>query len=1156
MSIVEAGVKRGRTAICTFFMLLVVGLVAYIDIPKESSPDVNIPTLYVLLNLSGVSPEDSERLLVRPIEEELRGIEGVKEITSTAYQGGGSVVLEFDAGFDSDKALADVREKVDDARSELPSEADEPSVHEVNFSLFPILLVGISGDVGERRLLRVAKRISQEIESLPEVLTADIVGKREEVVDMVIDPVLLESYAISPDQVLRAVRRSNLLVAAGTLESSRGRFAVKVPGLVETIEDLKTLPIIAFEDSVVTLGDIADIRRTFKDNVSYARLDGNPSLIIELVKRSGENIIDTVDKAKMIVEQEKRLLGDEIHITYSQDNSVTVRDRLSDLQNNVISAVLLVMIVVLAALGLRAATLVGVTIPGSFLAGVLLLHSSGYTVNMVVLFGLTMAVGMLVDGAIVVSEYAERKLGEGLDRKSAYVIAARRMAWPISASTMTTLAAFMPLLFWPGIVGEFMKYLPITLIFTLSASLVIALFFMPILGIYFSAMFRVFVVVITALLFRNLSSLFFGIFGIDALTNFASLIFMVVGGIVGFRKFAPFLISYADTDQQGLAVSNVGKKVKDSILIDLRSVKGYAAVYLRIVTQAISYPRRVITIACCVLLGSWLIYGLFGKGVEFFPNIEADNAAFLIHARGNLSIDERDFLVRQVEDKIIDHAQRTGEIDAVFSSSGISNSRDDSGAQDIIGRVRIEFSDWKTRRSVDEVVSEIRADLDSLAGIYVEPSLSRHGPPRGKPIHLEISSLDGSSLQPGSRILRKYLEDHEGVIDVEDNASLPGIEWRLDIDRAQALKFGTDVSTLGDFVRLVTNGLKISTYRPDDSDDEVDIMMRVPKSYRSITQLDRLRITTSDGEVPVSNFVKRSAYPVTGNINRSDQHRVLSLKADVKAGFLADDILQELQAALPSLGLPDSTKVDFRGENEDQKEASAFLTRAFAIALFIMGLILLTQFNSFYQCLLILSTVVMSTIGVFWGLLITQQPFGIVMSGIGVIALAGIVVNNNIVLIDTFNSIYRHTGDLRLSILQTGAQRLRPVLLTTATTVLGLLPLVLTMNLDVLNRRIEIGGPSAQLWQQLSTAIVFGLVFSTVLTLLVTPSALMLVESRAARTRGDFAGKGNTKSSGKGGSGKGSNDKGSNDKGSARPRSSTPSRIPGRRRLLADLGKN
>ncbi len=1104
MTLVEAGVARGRTVISSFFLLIFAGLVAYSDIPKEASPDVNIPTIYVLLNLSGVSPEDSERLLVRPVEKELEGIEGVKEITATAYQGGGSVVLEFDAGFDSDKALSEVREKVDDARSSLPSEADEPSVHEVNFSLFPILLIGLSGDVGERRLLHIAERLSQEIEALPEVLSADISGKRDEVVEMVIDPVLLESYAISPDQVLRAVRRSNLLVAAGALESSGGRFAVKVPGLIETIEDLETLPIFAEGDAVVTLGDIADIRRTFKDNVSYARLDGDPSLIIELVKRSGENIIDTVDKAKVVVEEERTRFSSEVQITYSQDNSVIVRDRLGDLQNNVISAVLLVMIVVLGALGLRAATLVGITIPGSFLTGILLLYSSGFTVNMVVLFGLTMAVGMLVDGAIVVSEYAERKLAEGLDRQSAYVLAARRMAWPIIASTMTTLAAFMPLLFWPGIVGEFMKFLPLTLIFVLSASLVMALFFLPVLGIYFAAMFRVLVVVVSALLLQKLFSLPFAFVGATGLAKLGGFAGLCLGAFWGYRRFAPFLIRHADTDQQGRSVGKGGTKrdkVKESLLIDLKKLKGYPAFYLKIMNRVIVRPKRVLLIAGGVLVGSWLTYGLFGKGVEFFPDIEPDNAAFLIHARGNLSVDERDYLVRQVEDEILEHATRTGEISAVFSSSGIGDSSDRSGAQDIIGRVRVEFADWQERRPAALIIHEMREKMDRLAGIYVEPALDRAGPPRGKPIHLEIRATQSSALLPSLHILRNYLETIEGVVDIEDSASLPGIEWRLDIDRAQAMKFGTDVSTLGDFVRLVTNGLKISTYRPDDSDDEVDIVMRVPKSYRNITQLDRLRITTSDGEVPVSNFVKRSPYPVTGNINRSEQRRILTLKADVAQGVLADDVLQRLKADIENLDLPVGVDVMFRGQDQDQREASQFLSRAFGIALFMMGLILLTQFNSFYQCLLILSTVIMSTIGVFWGLLITQQPFGIIMSGIGVIALAGIVVNNNIVLIDTFNTIYRQTGNLRLSILQTGAQRLRPVFLTTATTVLGLLPLVLAMNLDVINRRVEIGGPSSQWWQQLSTSVVFGLIFSTVLTLVVTPSALMLVESRALAKR-------------------------------------------------------
>jgi len=1045
LRLIDHALTHSRTVLSALLLILISGSFAYVGIPKESDPDINIPIIYVSISHEGISPEDAERLLVRPMEEKLRSIEGVKEMRSRGYEGGANVLMEFDAGFDSDKALQDVREKVDQVKPELPADTDEPSVNEVNFSLFPVLVVTLSGPVPERTLLHLARTLKDEIEAIPAVLEANIAGDRDEQVEVVVDPMLVESYQLDPEQVATVVARFNQLIAAGAMDTGKGRFAIKVPGVFESVLDVMAIPVKVDGDAVITIGDIATVRRTFKDADGFARVNGHPALALEVSKRSGENIIDTIERIRNVVEAERATWPDVVEVTYSQDRSKDIRLVLGDLQNNVISAILLVMVVVIAALGIRSGLLVGIAIPGSFLAGILVIGAFGLTLNIVVLFSLILAVGMLVDGAIVVTEYADRKMTEGEPRRRAYAMAAKRMSWPIIASTATTLAAFLPLLFWPGVVGEFMKYLPITLIATLSASLLMALIFVP-----------------------------------------------TVGAFVG---------------KSGAQNPGTAQALAAGSGEELLRLRGAVGLYVRVLSFVLRFPAIVIGLAVLGLVATWIAYAAFGKGVEFFPDVEPDQAAVQIHARGNLSVAEQDALVAQVERQILDISRERGEFVSVYTTSGHQANRSEE-AEDVIGTVRLEFVDWEHRRKASEILDDIRQRTANIPGIMIEPRKAEGGPPVGKPIHIELSATNTAFLEPAAALVRAHLEKMDGLKDIEDTRPIPGIEWELDVDHEKAARFGADVAVVGWFVQMVTKGLRISSYRPDDSNDEIDIVVRFPEADRTIEQLDRIRVRTTTGMVPIGNLVTRHARPKTGTLQRTDAKRIMAVKADVQDGVLPDDKVRELRQWLATNPLPAGVSYTFKGEDEEQEAAKSFLTKAFGVALFIMAIILVTQFNSFYSGFLILSAVVMSTVGVLLGLLVTGQPFGIVMSGVGVIALAGIVVNNNIVLIDTFDRLRAEEPDAKLAVLRTGAQRLRPVMLTTVTTILGLLPMVLRLNIDFVHRKITVGAPSTQWWTQLSTAIAFGLAFATILTLVVTPSALMLranvrgwLDRRRARRR-------------------------------------------------------
>tara|TARA_R110001592_G_scaffold62252_2_gene190365 strand:- start:1491 stop:4640 length:3150 start_codon:yes stop_codon:yes gene_type:complete len=1024
--IVDWAISHRRSMLLLLLFLFISGITAYQDIPKESEPDIAIPIVYVSMSHEGISPEDAERLLVRPMEKELQSIEGVKEMSSVASEGHASVTLEFDAGFNSAKALDDVREKVDRAKSKLPSESDEPTVNEVNVALFPVLSMSLAGPVSERQLLYIVRDLKDEIESLSGVLEVDIGGDREEVLEILVDPLVLETYGIDFESVLMIVNRNNQLVAAGAIDSGLGRQVIKVPGVIENLEDIMSLPIKVVGDTVVSFRDVATVRRSFKDPGGFARVNGQPALSLEVKKRVGANIIEVISQVKAIVDEKKAFWPAAIEHTYILDKSSQIVEMLQDLQNNISSAIVMVMIVIVGALGLRSSLLVGFAIPGSFVVSIMIIHMMGFTLNIVVLFSLILVVGMLVDGAIVVAELASRNQDDGMAADKAFASASKRMSWPIIASTATTLAVFMPLIVWPGTVGEFMKFLPITVMICLSVSLVVALIFLPVLG------------------------------------------------------------SFLGKHKQVNSASSMLHAKRNAFS------SGYSA----LLSSLLRHPGKTLFVSLVIIFMSYGAYGIFGKGVEFFPDVEPDNAQVLVHARGDLSIHEKDALLKQVEKRFYGMP----ELQSVYARS--FNQAFSGVAEDVIGSIQFQFIDWDQRRPASEILDQMSEMTKDIVGITLEFRKAENGPSGGKPIKLQVSAIIPEHADETVEIIRKKMESLGGFKDIEDDRALPGIEWRLEVDREAAARFGADIALIGSAIQMITNGFRVAEFRPDDTIEEVDINIRFPAQQRNLDQFDSFRIQTSKGMVPISYFVKLKPAPKTGTIKRVDAKRAITLQADVSEGQLASERLQTLQDSLDLSKMHPDVRVNVKGEEEDQKETMEFLATAFLTALFIMLLILVVQFNSFYQSFLVLSAIIFSTSGVLLGLIITAQPFGIVMVGLGIIALAGIVVNNNIVLIDTYN-VYLQEGLSPFdAALKTGEIRMRPVLLTAGTTVLGLIPMVLAMNIDFINREVAFGAPSTQWWTQLSSAIAGGLSFATILTLLLTPCLLVLGANVSHKVKG------------------------------------------------------
>ena len=1073
-------------------MRLARGVYAYLTLPKEGSPNIDVPILYVSVPLPGVSAADSERLMVKPLETKLRSLEGLDQMTAFATENHAGILLQFDFGWDKAGTIADVRDKVDQAKSEMPDEIEEPNVIEINLSAFPILVISLSGDVPERTLLKLAKEMQRDIESVSSVLEVGLAGHRNEMIEVIIDPLKMEAYNVTAQELLAIVSNNNVLAPLGTIENGAGAFSVKLPGNFETPDDLYRLPIRLEGDRMVLLGDIATLRRTYEDATGTARYNNQPTVALQVKKRVGENIIQTVEAVREKVAAFQAdwpdALKTTVQVNISMDESKRVKGMVSQLEGSVMTAVLLVMLVVVLTLGTRSSMLVGIAIPCSFLLSFALLAVLGMSINNMVMFGLILAVGMLVDGAIVVAEYADRRLTEGAAPDVAYGEAAKRMFWPIVSSTATTLCAFLPMLFWPGMPGQFMGQLPVTLIFVLSASLIVALIFLPVIG-------------------QVLARGFAGVGRV--LAPIRTLVRWLLTPV----RFILRLIFAILTFPYRLIRRAIFGPAPAPKLVET----GYRrTAFGRVVQFVVGNPIMPFVAIGAALGGMVMIVSTFSEnnyGVEFFVKTEPERSLIYVRARGNLSLAEKDRLVREVEDTVLD-IEGVASVFA-FAGDGGLEKRGGEGPPDSIGEIQLELLPWDQRRPGDEIIAEVEERIAKVPGVIAELQVQRDGPQQGKPIQLRLEAQNFELLLRTADAAQRLFQADPDLIKVDDTSPLPGIDWAISVDREMAGRFGADMSTIGTLVQLVTRGAKLDVYRPDDADEELDIRVRFPEQDRTLATLDQLKLRTNVGLVPLSNFIEITPERRLGEISRFETVRFIDVRADLAEGVNANEKIAEIEAYLKENPLPAGVEYVFRGDQEEQAESQAFLMSAFIGALGLMFAILLAQFNSVYNSILVLSAVVMSAAGVMLGMLIMQQPFSIIMTGTGVVALAGIVVNNNIVLIDTYREFVEDHPRIE-AIIRTAEQRIRPVLLTTITTMAGLAPMMFATSIDfaaipaavsgvfaagvlsvdawngLFASVLLVGAPTALWWVQLATAVVFGLGVSTVLTLLVTPAALSI----------------------------------------------------------------
>ncbi|SER52901.1 multidrug efflux pump [Tranquillimonas rosea] len=1186
--LVDWAAARARMVLAFIMLSLAAGAVTYTALPKEGEPDIEIPALFVSVPFPGISAEDSETLLVRPMETELSDLDGLKTMGATAAEGYAGMALEFEFGWDKTRIMADVRDAMNKAEASFPDGAEQYSINEINFSEFPIIIVSLTGQAPERTLLRLAKEMQDRLEGLEPVLEAAIAGDREEMVEVVIDPLRLEAYNVTAAELIRVVQNNNQLIAAGEVETQQGAFSVKIPSSFDDQQDIYALPVKVNGDRVVTLGDLADIRLTFEDRTATARFNGETTVALQVVKRKGYNLIDTAalirDEVAAAQETWPGELRQVVSVETSNDQSRQVRSMVQQLEGSVLTAIALVMIVVLGALGIRSALLVGFAIPTSFLLCFILLGLMGITISNIVMFGLILAVGMLVDGAIVVVEYADKRISEGSGPMRAYVEAAKRMFWPIVSSTATTLCAFLPMLFWPGVAGEFMGMLPVTLIFVLSASLIVALVYLPVMGGVAGRLSRVFEHAAGSLKAATPWPTRVGLALLAGALVFVGAMQSLNPGYLPMMRAAPpwagtvlgALLMLAGACGLGVTLTSLKRPPRPRPPRGGRRRTPFGHVITLIAGNPVM-PLVTIGAICIFVYLTFVYYGANNNGTEFFVESEPEQALIYVKARGNLSLAEKDALLREAEDEVLDVVG----IQSAFAFAGdgglSSNTGGAEGPPDAIGQIQVELIPWEDRpayaashsRDVslaqldgNAVMDAVQARLDRLPGVRTEVVDLAMGPASAKPVHLRLTGDDWDALLAATETARQRFDATPGLIDIEDSRPLPGIDWQIDVDVEKAGRFGADVATVGGMVQLVTRGILLDTMRVPSSDEEIEIRVRLPERDRVLSTLDSLKVRTADGLVPLSNFVTRKPVAKLGQIDRVDQKRHFDVRADVAPGLvslgtaasedrdilavgrvltpetpspeggptpghrldlaggtsvallnISQDTTAETLRSLAAEGrliprpinpneriarltewlettdLPAGIDWEWTGDQEDQAESQEFLGKAGIAALGLMFVILLAQFNSFYNTLIVLTAVVLSTTGCLIGMMVMGQPFSIIMTGTGIVALAGIVVNNNIVLIDTYQDYARYMPATE-AIIRTAEDRIRPVLLTTITTMAGLAPMMFGLSLDFAGGGYSIDSPTALWWKQLATAVVFGLGIATVLTLVFTPSVL------------------------------------------------------------------
>ncbi len=1022
--IIDFALSRAKTTLMIALLILIAGSYARQEIPIAASPNIQLPFVSVSVFLDGASPSDGSRLVAKPLENRLKNVSGVKNISATSSLSFVRIFMEFEVGYDIDKALVDTKQAVEEVKFNLPQEAEDPQIREYSNANFPVMSLSVIGTSSLRQKVFFAKELKDRIEKIEEVLETEVIGSPDEVLEGIINKSKMEAYGVTLTDLYYSVANNNVIIPGGKQDTGLGSFMIEVPSVIENAEDVYSIPIKVTKDAVVTLSDVASIRRTFKDFNSYARVNGADAVAMEVMLKEGANAIDAANKIEIELEEFNKILPKNLTVVKTNDDTVWANMMVSELNGNIISAVVLIMILVVASMGFRVSMLVGLSIPFCFLMTYLTLYLLGYEVNFLVMMGLLLGMGMLIDGSIVVTEYADRKISEGLSRLEGYRLASKRMFTPVLASVGTTIAAFIPLIFWPGYTGQFMRYLPITVSIVLASSLFYSLVLIPVLGSYFG---------------QSSSSLKLG----------------------------------KDSDK-------TGEPLFDKL----------SEYYGKLTKIFVKNPGETIILTLAVLFTIVTTYSFYGKGTVYFAIVDPVKAELTIRGRGNFSALESKKIIETVEERLL----QIDELESVFLRSGSpwwesGGDKIGSGYVEVVPPSERDISGLEIMQLVTEVTQDI-------PGIIVEAVADLGGPSFDSPIELNISGDIEADVIAASLIAEEFMRNEvKGLTGIFSSQPYPGVEWNVEVDKQKAAQLGVNVGDVGALVQMLTSGFKVGEFRPDDSKDEVEIRVRFPAEDRTITGINNLNVTTRNGLVPVSSFIQLSPKENRATVNRRNAQYVQEIGASTIDESAVAAKVAEMQKWIDAQNFSKQGVVmEFTGMQEETEEVNQFMVMAGITAIFIMLILLLTQFNSFYQSLLILSAVFMSFVGVLLGLLISNRPFSSTMTGISIVTLAGIVVNNNIVLIDTFNRLKFESPEKdRFELVrETCQQRLRPILLTSATTIFGLLPLAMGLSLDLLGRDLSIGTRVVDWWQNLALSIVFGLGFSTFLTLIFTPAALAL----------------------------------------------------------------
>ena len=1096
-----------RTSVVVLLVIIVVlGLYSYVTTPQESFPEIEIPTLVVNTLYPGVAPADVESLVTRPLEEDLSTISDIKVMTSTSVEGYSSIVIEFETTVNLDEALASVREKVDLAEPDLPPEAEEPMIVEINFSEVPVIQVNLAGAYSLVRLKEVGEDLQDRLEQIPAVLRVDLRGGLEREVAVNVDLSRLQYYNVSISDVIEAIASENVNIPGGAIDVGSSNYLVRVDGEFRDPALIGDVVVALVDGRPVYVRDVASVDFGFADRTSFARLDGLPVVTLDVIKRSGENVIETTAAVRAVVAGAAATFPPSTRVEYTSDISEDISMMVSSLENNIISGLILIVGVLLFFLGLGTSVFVAISIPTSMFLSFILIKAFGMTMNMVVLFSLILALGMLVDNAIVVVENIYRYMEEGWGRKWAAKKAAAEVAWPVIGSTATTLAAFTPLMFWPGIVGEFMGFLPRTLIITLASSLFVALTIVPTLcSMYMNLEDKPRRALPPAARWTILAGLALVLLATLVANPLTAVLFVATGaGLWWFWR---------------TVLARLARRFQFEW--EPRLVQRYE----RGVRWALDRRYRVAGGAFVGLLATFVAFSLSGTPVEFFPESIPPRQVFVdVKLPAGSKVEASDGIVRRIERELQDVPGRTDWKSSVAMAGGGGA----GGASEMMGggpggpesgRVALTFVSFQDREydsfeTLGWLQERIGADV---AGAVVSSEQLQEGPPTGAPVTIEIVGEDPAQLKRLSDRVLEVLEDspvYEKLVGLESDLDEARQELAVRVDRERAALYDLSTSEVGSAIRGAIQGVEAAKYRTGE--DEYDVIVRLAPEYRG--ELERLRDLTvmSEGrQIPLSSVASWEVQEGYGSIRRKDQDRMATLTSDVASGLNESQVLGDVRQTLSSFvadELPPGYSLNYAGQNQEQETEQEFLSAAFMTAVMLITLILVSLFNSVVKPLIIMTSVIMSTIGVLLGLMVFRMPFVIIMTGIGIISLAGVVVNNAIVLIDYIDLLRERDGlNRREALVRGGMTRFRPVILTATTTALGLVPLAVGLNLDFfglfgsLSPELFWGGEQAAWWGSMCVAVIAGILFATFLTLVLVPVMYAIVDDMSAWLRRTYA---------------------------------------------------